>query len=169
MHDGLSPLRRNWSAESDDRPELVRSLSETRPESVRNPSGQNTDENRTKRKGKESKEEENNPTHTPATSERRETPAESKSKILRDAIETWNSYWSETHGSGRPDSDTRIDQMLATARSAGWADDVIAESIRRSIGWNAKSWRDPAADHDLVTRSRMRATKAKADSTEVPY
>lgn len=77
------------------------------------------------------------------------------SDAIQRAIKFWNQYWSETHGSGKPDSPTRIESMLATAKSAGWSDEKIAESITVSIGWNAKSWRDPEADHDKATKARI--------------
>jgi hypothetical protein len=109
---------------------------------------------------------EENFSHTHGDGERRETPAEKRSKVLRDAIRTWNNYWRETHGSGRPDSDTRIDQMLATARSHGWSDEMIAESIRRSIGWNAKSWRDPGADHDLATKAKVNGARRNGSDAD---
>ena len=94
------------------------------------------------------------------------TPLEQSSPIVRDAVAVWNRYWTETHGSGKPDSDTRIDQMLAHARSRGWTDEQIAESIRCSIGWNAKTWRDPEADHDKLALDRAKNGKRGRDTSQ---
>lgn len=91
------------------------------------------------------------------------------SESVQKAIGFWNRYWIQTHGNGKEDSDTRIDAMLITAKSAGWSDEKIAESITVSIGWNAKSWRDPDADHDKATKARINGRKPKHDPTELPY
>jgi hypothetical protein len=46
---------------------------------------------------------------------------------VTEAIKTWHEYWRTSHGCGRPDSEVRVDAMLAKAMSAGWLPDKIAK------------------------------------------
>jgi hypothetical protein len=89
-----------------------------------------------------------------------------KSKQLKAAIAHWNSYWTETHGEGRPDSPTRIDTALSQKLSAGWSEEKIIESIHASIGWGARSWRDPEADHDAAAIARRGGKQPRSE--EIP-
>ena len=97
----------------------------------------------------------------PPASERDDPPIVKKSKALRDAIKFWNQYWTETLGEGRPDSPTRIEAMLAECLSAGWSEEKIIDSIRRSVGWRAKSWRDPDVNFDEQAKSRPNGRPAR--------
>ena len=103
----------------------------------------------------------------PHTRTRQRTPLEERSEIVSRAVDFWNRYWVETHGCGKPCADSQIDAMLSQALSKGWTEEQIAESIQASVGWGAKTWRDPAADHDALTKARLQTT-AKRDRSQIP-
>ena len=135
--------------------------SEDRREDVTHSSRSACDKNVTKEEKRRVKKREEN-SHTQARA-REPTPLESQSPELQKAIAFWNRYWAETHGSGRTCPDTRIDAMLSEARSRGWSEEQICESIRASVAWGAKSWRDPAANHDEIAKARRNGAKPKAE------
>lgn len=117
------------------------------------PMGSRLDESR------EEKIEERSP--TPA-SERDDPPIVKKSKALKAALAFWSQYWTETHGEGRPESPTKIEGMLARAMSAGWSEEKIIESIRASVGWGAKSWRDPDVNFDEQAKSKANGRASRS-------
>lgn len=90
------------------------------------------------------------------------------SDAVQRAIKFWNQYWVETHGNGKPDSPTKIDAMLMRAKSAGWSDEAIVESITSSVAWRAQSWRDPEADHDKATKARINGRQGRAIAFHQP-
>jgi len=105
---------------------------------------------------------------TSPTTNADDPPIVKKSKQLKAAIAHWNAYWSETHGEGRPDSPTRVEVQLSEKLSSGWDEEKIIESIHASIGWGAKSWRDPGNDFDEQAKAKAngrasRATESSAD------
>jgi hypothetical protein len=105
-----------------------------------------------------------NSTHTHKATE--DSPIVKQSKELKEALSHWNAYWTETHGCGRPDSQIRVETMLGNAMSAGWTEAKIIQSIHASIGWNAKTWRDPEADHDKLAIERSKKNGRKEPSPE---
>jgi hypothetical protein len=132
-----------------------RSRDDDECDSVTNMSHDECDKSVTKGKErKEEREERRNTSHTTTAREADEPPVVKKSKQLKAAIAHWNSYWTETHGEGRPDSPTRIDTALSQKLSAGWSEEKIIESIHASIGWGAKTWRDPDNDFDDQAKGR---------------
>lgn len=102
----------------------------------------------------------------PPASERDDSPIVKKSKDLKAALAFWNQYWIETHGEGRPESPTKIEGMLSRAMSAGWSEEKIIESIRASVGWGAKSWRDPDVNFDEQAKAKANGRKQPVPESE---
>ena len=85
---------------------------------------------------------------------------------VSEAIKTWHEHWRSSHGCGKPDSEVRIDAMLARCMSAGWQPDKIVQAIQFGIAKNAKSWLDPDADFEQLAIERSKKSGRREPSPE---
>lgn len=88
-------------------------------------------------------------------------PVVSEMPGVPEAIERWQKWVACVDERGRPWDQARLEAAVMNKLSAGWDAAKIVDSINKSIEWGARSWRDPAADHDAAAVARARRSQGK--------